>query len=215
MTAIGVFVLDDHDVVRENLRTKLRTADDIEVVGEAATAAQARSRIPALAPDVAILDVRLPDGDGITVCRDLRTTMDRPPAVLVLTPYAGDQAVIDAGLAGSAGYLPKQVPAPELVNAIRRLAAGETLLDREVTRRMIGRLSAVSDDDPRPAALNDREQRILGHLAEGLGNHEIAREMQLADKTIRNALPVLLRKLGIDRRATQAPAGQQRSRRRR
>lgn len=203
--AIKVFLLDDHEVVRLGLRQLLEGEPDIEVVGEAATAAQARVRVPALRPEVAILDVRLPDGDGVTVCRDLRTAMEPPPACLMLTSFSDDEALFEAIMAGAAGYLLKQVAGTDLVGAVRRLAAGESLLDPALTAAVLERLrTGPEEEDPRYASLTDQERRILELIAEGKTNRQIAQAMYLAEKTVKNYVSALLRKLGMERRTEAA-----------
>ncbi|WP_112237725.1 response regulator [Kribbella monticola] len=204
--AIKVFLLDDHEVVRLGLRQLLEAEGDIEVIGEAGTAAHAIARVPALRPDVAVLDVRLPDGDGITVCRELRSAMDDPPACLMLTSYSDDEALFTAIMAGAAGYLLKQVSGTDLVGAIRRLAAGESLLDPAMTTAVLERLRhpAVEDDDPRYKSLTEQERKILDLIAEGKTNRQIAQEMFLAEKTVKNYVSGLLRKLEMERRTEAA-----------
>jgi two-component system, NarL family, response regulator DevR len=204
--AIKVFLLDDHEVVRLGLRQLLEAEDDLEVVGEAGTAAQAISRVPALRPDVAVLDVRLPDGDGITVCRELRSAMDDPPACLMLTSYSDDEALFTAIMAGAAGYLLKQVSGTDLVGAVRRLAAGESLLDPAMTTAVLDRLRhpAEEDEDPRYKSLTEQERKILDLIAEGKTNRQIAQEMFLAEKTVKNYVSGLLRKLEMERRTEAA-----------
>src|SRR5439155_15643372 len=159
----------DHEVVRRGLVMLLGAEPDIEVVGEAGTAAQARARIPALRPDVAVLDVRLPDGDGVGVCRDIRSEIDPPPACLMLTSYSDDEALFEAIMAGASGYLLKQVTGTDLVAAVRRLAAGESLLDPKVTAKVLQRLRQPAErEDPRYAAVSEQERRILALIAEGM-----------------------------------------------
>jgi DNA-binding NarL/FixJ family response regulator len=213
---IKVFLLDDHEVVRLGLRQLLESESDIEVVGEASTAAQATARIPALQPDVAVLDVRLPDGDGITVCREIRSAMDRPPACLMLTSFSDDEALFTAIMAGAAGYLLKQVSGTDLIGAVRRLAAGESLLDPAMTTAVLDRLRnpAEQDDDPRYKSLTEQERRILDLIAEGKTNRQIAETMFLAEKTVKNYVSGLLRKLGMDRRTEAAVYAVERAKRR-
>jgi DNA-binding NarL/FixJ family response regulator len=204
---IKVFLLDDHEVVRLGVRQLLESETDIEVVGEASTAAQALARIPALQPDVALLDVRLPDGDGVTVCREVRSAMDRPPACLMLTSFSDDEALFTAIMAGASGYLLKQVSGLDLVGAVRRLAAGESLLDPAMTTAVLERLrnpQGDEEDDPRYATLTDQERRILDLIAEGRTNRQIAQTMFLAEKTVKNYVSGLLRKLGVERRTEAA-----------
>jgi DNA-binding NarL/FixJ family response regulator len=213
---IKVFLLDDHEVVRLGLRQLLEGEPDIEVVGEASTAAQAIARVPALQPDVAVLDVRLPDGDGITVCREIRSTLDRPPACLMLTSFSDDEALFTAIMAGAAGYLLKQVSGTDLIGAVRRLAAGESLLDPAMTTAVLDRLRnpAEEDDDPRYKSLTEQERRILDLIAEGKTNRQIAGTMFLAEKTVKNYVSGLLRKLGMERRTEAAVYAVERAKRR-
>lgn len=203
--AIGVFLLDDHEVVRVGLRQLLEAEPDIEVVGEAGSASEARSRVPALRPDVAVLDVRLPDGDGVTVCRELRSTMDPPPACLMLTSFSEDEALFDAIMAGASGYLLKQVTGGDLVGAVRRLAAGESMLDPALVGGVLERLRRRPQaEDPRYASLTDQERRILALIAEGRTNRQIAETMFLAEKTVKNYVSAMLGKLGMRRRTEAA-----------
>ncbi len=200
--ATRVFLLDDHEVVRRGLRELLESEDDMEVVGEAGTAEEALGRIPATSPHVAVLDMRLPDGDGIEVCREVRS---RHPeiACIMLTSFSDDDAVYAAILAGAAGYLLKQVRGNDLVDAIRRVAAGESLLDPAVTTRVLERLRHKDDDDPL-AALTDQERKILEHIAEGLTNRQIGERMFLAEKTVKNYVSNMFAKLGMSRRTEAA-----------
>jgi two-component system response regulator DevR len=199
---IRVFLLDDHEIVRRGLRELLEHEDDFEVVGEAGTAEEAVGRIPATRPDVALLDVRLPDGDGIEVCRDIRSRHDEI-ACLMLTSYADDEAVYASIMAGAAGYVLKQVRGTDLMDAVRRVAAGESLLDPAVTARVLDRLRQRSSDDEL-AGLTDQERKLLGLIAEGLTNRQIGERMYLAEKTIKNYVSNLLAKLGMSRRSEAA-----------
>jgi len=204
--AIQVFLLDDHEVVRLGLRQLLEGQPDVEVVGEAATGPQAIARIPALRPDVAVLDVRLVDGDGITVCREIRSSMAEPPACLMLTSYSDDEALFTAIMAGAAGYLLKQVSGTDLIGAVRRLAAGESLLDPAMTSIVLDRLRNPEreENDLRYQSLTDQERRILDEIAAGKTNRQIAQSMCLAEKTVKNYVSGLLRKLGMERRTEAA-----------
>ena len=199
---IRVFLLDDHEIVRTGLRSLLESTEDIEVVGEAGTVAEALSRIPALRPDVAILDVRLPDGSGVEACRDIR---DRMPATacVILTSYADDEALFASIMAGSSGYILKQVGGNSLIDDVRRVAAGESLLDPALADRVLRRLREGPEEDPLLASLTQQERRILDLIAEGKTNRQIAEAMFLAEKTIKNYVSNLLTKLGMQRR-TQA-----------
>ena len=198
----AVFLLDDHELVRTGLRTLIEDTDDLIVVGEAATASEALARIPPTRPHVAILDVRLPDGSGIEVCREIRS---RSPeiACMMLTSYADDEALVAAIMAGAAGYVLKQVAGMDLVDNIRRAAAGESLLDPALTDRVLERLRDGPQEDPRLAGLTPQERRILDLIAGGQTNRQIAGELYLAEKTVKNYVSNLLAKLGMERR-TQA-----------
>jgi len=197
-----VFLLDDHEVVRRGLRELLESEDDLEVVGEAGTAEEARGRIPATSPDVAVLDVRLPDGDGVEVCRDVRS---KHPEIhcIMLTSFADDEAVYAAIMAGAAGYLLKQVRGTDLVDAIRRVGRGESLLDPAVTARVLERIRR-GPDEGELASLTDQERRILDLIAEGLTNRQIGERMYLAEKTVKNYVSNMLAKLGMSRRTEAA-----------
>lgn len=200
---IRVFLLDDHEVVRRGLRDLLEAEDDIEVAGEAGTAEEALMRIPPTRPDVALLDVRLPDTNGVEVCREVRS---RHPEVqcLMLTSFSDDEALFSAIMAGAAGYLLKQIRGTELVDAVRRVAAGESLLDPAITRRVLERLRAKPEEDERLARLSDQERRILDLIAEGRTNRQIAESIHLAEKTVKNYVSSMLTKLGMERRTEAA-----------
>lgn len=200
---ISVFLLDDHEVVRRGVRDLLESADDLEVVGEASTAEQALQRVPAISPDVAILDVRLPDGNGIEVCRDLRSILP-DLRCLMLTSFNDDEALFDAIMAGAAGYVLKEVRGADLIDSVRRVAAGQSLLDPRVTARVLERLRNPPPDDERTANLTQQERRILTLLADGLTNRQIADEMFLAEKTVKNYVSNMLAKLGMHRRTEAA-----------
>jgi two-component system response regulator DevR len=200
--ATRVFLLDDHEVVRRGLRELLESEDDLEVVGEAGTAEEAYGRIPATSPNVAVLDVRLPDGDGIEVCREVRS---RHPeiACIMLTSFSDDEAVYAAIMAGASGYVLKQVRGSDLVDGIRRVARGESLLDPVVTTRVLERLRHRDDDDEL-ASLTDQERTILELIAEGLTNRQIGERMFLAEKTVKNYVSNMFSKLGMNRRTEAA-----------
>jgi two-component system response regulator DevR len=197
-----VFLLDDHELVRSGLRQLIDAEDDLEVVGEAATAAEARRRIPALRPDVAVLDARLPDGSGIEVCRDVRA-IDPSIRALVLTSYDDDEALFAAIVAGAAGYVLKDIRSSDLVQGIRTVAAGGSLLDPTTTAHVLERLRNGPQEDSRLAGLTGQERRILELIADGLSNREIGERLHLAEKTVKNYVSNLLAKLGMQRR-TQA-----------
>jgi two-component system, NarL family, response regulator DevR len=202
MGNLGVFLLDDHEVVRTGLRALLEPSDDIAVVGEAGTMAEALARIPPTKPNVAILDVRLPDGSGIEVCREIRSSFPEV-ACLMLTSYADDEALVASIMAGAVGYVLKQVGSFDLLEAIRRVGAGESLLDPVLTARVLNRLREGPRVDPRLARLTAQERRILDLIAAGCTNRQIADTMFLAEKTVKNYVSNLLSKLGMQRR-TQA-----------
>lgn len=200
---IRVFLLDDHEVVRRGVRDLLEASGDIEVVGEASTAEEAIQRVPATAPEVAVLDVRLPDGNGIEVCRELRS--QRPDLkCLMLTSFNDDEALFDAIMAGASGYVLKEVRGADLVESVRTVAAGHSLLDSRITARVLERLRNPPPEDPRTASLSEQERRILGLLADGLTNRQIAEQMYLAEKTVKNYVSNLLMKLGMHRRTEAA-----------
>ncbi len=199
---ITVFLMDDHEVVRQGVRALLESSGEIEVVGEAATAAEALARIPAVRPDVAVLDVRVPDGNGIEVCREIRSQLGTN--CLMLTSYSDDEALFEAIMAGAAGYVLKQIRGSELVSAVLKVGAGESLLDPSITGKVLDRLRAPSTTDERLARLSDQERRILALIAEGLTNRQIASQMHLAEKTVKNYVSNLLSKLGMERRTEAA-----------
>ena len=200
--SVRVFLLDDHEIVRTGLRSLLEATDDLVVVGEAATVAEALVRIPAARPDVAVLDVRLPDGSGVEVCREVRSQSPEIACVM-LTSYADDEALFAAIMAGASGYVLKQVGGTSLVDDVRRVAAGESLLDPALTERVLERLREGPEDDPLLGTLTPQERRILDLIAEGQTNRQIADTMYLAEKTVKNYVSNLLTKLGMERR-TQA-----------
>ena len=205
---IRVFVLDDHEIVRRGVAELIGAEPDLKVVGEASTAAEAIRRIPAAQPDVAVLDARLPDGSGIEVCREVRA--EHPEIrCLILTSYDDDEAIFAAVLAGASGYVLKQIRAAHLLDAIRQLAAGRSLLDPDVTEALLRRIRNGTKEDPRLASLNEQERRILDLITEGLTNREIGERLFLAEKTVKNNVSVLLAKLGMQRRTQVAALGAQ------
>jgi two-component system, NarL family, response regulator DevR len=202
---VRVFLLDDHELVRRGISDLFFSEDDIEVVGQAGTAEEAMAQIPGAHPDVAVLDVRLPDGNGIEVCRDIRSAHPETQC-LMLTSFADDEALFDAIMAGAAGYLLKQIRGPALVDAVRRVAAGESLLDPTVTRRVLERIREQRrvGGGEGVESLTEQESRILELIAEGLTNRQIGEQMFLAEKTIKNYVSNMLSKLGMSRRTEAA-----------
>jgi DNA-binding NarL/FixJ family response regulator len=201
---IKVFLLDDHEVVRQGLRTLLEQSSDIKVVGESGSAVEASARIPALRPNVAILDGRLPDGSGVDVCRDIRS-VDPSIHALILTSYDDDEALFAAIMAGASGYILKQVTGNDLVEIVRKVAAGQSLIDPSLTARVLERLRQGEQAPSELAALTEREREILELIAEGLTNRQIGERVFLAEKTVKNYVSSVLTKLGLERR-TQAAA---------
>jgi two-component system, NarL family, response regulator DevR len=199
---IRVFLLDDHEIVRRGLRELLEATTGFEVVGESGLAQEAARRIPALRPDVAVFDVRLPDGSGIEACRQVRS-VDPSIKGLILTSYDDQQALATAVLAGASGFLLKDIKGNGLVEAIQRVAAGENLLDTDQARRLRATWSQGDDTDPRLRALSPQERRILDHVAAGMTNRQIGESMSIAEKTVKNYVTSVLAKLGMERR-TQA-----------
>jgi DNA-binding NarL/FixJ family response regulator len=199
---ITVFLMDDHEVVRQGVRALLESTGEIDVVGEASNAAEALARIPAVLPDVAVLDVRVPDGNGIEVCRDVRSAYGTQ--CLILTSYSDDEALFEAIMAGASGYVLKQVRGTELISAVKRVAAGESLLDPAITGRVLQRLREPAPIDERLHSLTPQERRILHFIADGMTNRQIAGEMFLAEKTIKNYVSNMLSKLGMQRRTEAA-----------
>jgi DNA-binding NarL/FixJ family response regulator len=200
---IRVFLLDDHEIVRRGVRDLLDTEPGITVIGEAGTATAALARIPALKPDVAVLDIRLPDGDGVTVCRDLRSKMPQL-ACLMLTSFSDDEALVDAIMAGAAGYVLKQIRGTDLVGAIRTIASGQSLLDPQAAATVMRRIRDQATATDPLAALTDQERRILALIGEGLTNRQIGDRLFLAEKTVKNYVSALFAKLGMQRRAQAA-----------
>ncbi|MBM7087712.1 response regulator transcription factor [Streptomyces sp. NPDC012461] len=203
---IRVFLLDDHEVVRRGVHDLLNDEPDITVVGEAATVEQALVRVPALRPRVAVLDVRLPDGDGVSVCRELRSRMP-DLACLMLTSFDDEEALLDSIMAGASGYVLKQIQGSDLVQAVRTVAAGQSLLDPSATTRLMARLrqeqQPEEEEDALPG-LTEREREILALIGEGLTNRQIGRRLYLAEKTVKNHISRLLAKLGVERRIQAA-----------
>lgn len=202
MTRIGVYLLDDHEIVRRGLRGLLEEEGDIDVVGEARTARSALREIPSLHPDVAVLDVRLPDGSGIEVCRELRSTAPEVRA-LILTSYDDDEALFAAIMAGASGYLLKVIAGSDVVSAVRRVHAGQSLIDPALMSRVLERLRRGTDHEPALASLSEQEHRVLLLVAEGQTNRQIASHMFLSEKTVKNYVSSILTKLGLESR-TQA-----------
>ncbi len=200
---IRVFLLDDHEIVRRGVRELLESTGTMTVVGEAGTAEEAYGRIPATSPDVAVLDVRLPDGNGVEVCREIRS---KHPEVrcLMLTSYSDDEALFDAIMAGADGYVLKQIKTSDLVDAVTKIAAGESLLDPTLSAKVLDRLRHGQAEDERLKHLTDQERRILALLAEGLTNRQIADQMFLAEKTVKNYVSNLLAKMGMSSRTEAA-----------
>jgi len=201
---IGVFLLDDHEIVRRGVRDLLEAEPDIRVVGEAGTVSSALARIPALRPDVAVLDMRLPDGNGVEVCREVRSQMPEV-ACLILTSFGDDEALFDAVLAGAAGYVLKQIHGSDLVGAVRTVASGQSMLDPQATSKLMARLRGQPKKSDPLASLSPQERRILELIGEGLTNRQIGERMFLAEKTVKNYVSGLFAKLGMERR-TQAAA---------
>ena len=201
-TPLRVFLLDDHEVVRRGLRDLLESEGDIVIVGESGSAVEATARIPALQPDVAVLDARLPDGSGIDVCRRVRS-LDPWIKALILTSYDDDEALFAAILAGAAGYLLKQVGGNDLLDGVRSVAAGQSLIDPSLTAKVLERLRQGPAEHTELAALTEQEHRILVLIAEGLTNRQIGERIFLAEKTVKNYVSSILSKLGLERR-TQA-----------
>jgi two-component system, NarL family, response regulator DevR len=199
----SVYILDDHELLRRGLRELLEADSTITVVGESGSAVEAMRRIPALRPDVAVLDCRLPDGSGVEVCRRVRS-QDPAIAVIMLTSFEDDEVVLDAILAGASGYLLKQVRGDDLLQAVHRVALGQSLLDPAVTASVLGRIRDEPEEiDPALASLSPQERRVLFLIGQGMTNREIADAMFLAEKTVKNYVSAMLGKMGLQRR-TQA-----------
>ncbi|MFV0131509.1 response regulator [Streptomyces sp. HMX112] len=204
---VRVFLLDDHEVVRRGVHDLLDAEPDLTVVGEAGTAEQALARVPALRPQVAVLDVRLPDGDGVSVCRELRSHLP-DLACLMLTSFDDEEALLDAIMAGASGYVLKQITGTDLVNAVRTVASGQSMLDPGATARVMARLrGGGTSKEEQPSGLpglTEREREILALVGEGLTNREIGKRLYLAEKTVKNNISRLLAKLGVERRVQAA-----------
>ncbi len=201
---VTVFLLDDHEIVRRGVKDMLEAEGDIKVIGEAGTASSALARIPALRPQVAVLDVRLPDGDGVSVCREIRSRMPEV-ACLMLTSFGDEDALLDAIMAGAAGYVLKQIRGSDLVGAVRTVATGQSMLDPRAASQLMARLRGQTAKHDPLAGLTPQERRILELIGEGLTNRQIGERMFLAEKTVKNYISGLFAKLGMERR-TQAAA---------
>jgi two-component system, NarL family, response regulator DevR len=203
MNPVRVFLLDDHEVVRRGLKDLFDSEEGFEVVGESGSAKDAENRIPALRPDVAVLDGRLPDGSGVDVCRSIRS-VDPSIRAIILTSYDDDEALFAAIMAGAAGYVLKQIMGNDLLDVVRKVADGQSLLDPAVTQRVLDRLRDGGASEPAELrALTPQERRILELVAEGLTNRQIGEKLFLAEKTVKNYVTSILTKLGLERR-TQA-----------
>ena len=200
---VGVFVLDDQEIVRRGVRALLEAEPDIRVIGEAGTASSALARIPALRPDVAVLDVRLPDGDGVSVCREVRSRLPGV-ACLMFTAFGDDRALLDAVMAGAAGYVLKQVRGSDLVGAVRMAASGRSLLNSRAAGQMMARLQeAASRRDPL-AGLTPHEYSVLELIGEGLTNRQIGERLFISEKTVKTYVSAMFRKLGLEQRTAAA-----------
>jgi two-component system, NarL family, response regulator DevR len=202
MSVVRVFLLDDHEVVRRGLKDLFDSEEGFEVVGESGSAKDAEARIPALRPDVAVLDGRLPDGSGVDVCRAIRS-VDPSIRAIILTSYDDDEALFAAIMAGAAGYVLKEIRGSDLVDGVRRVAAGQSLIDPTLTAKVLERVRKGTSVAPELAELTDQERKLLALIAEGLTNRQIGERMFLAEKTVKNYVSSILSKLGLERR-TQA-----------
>jgi DNA-binding NarL/FixJ family response regulator len=200
---IKVFLVDDHEVVRTGVKDLLESTGEFEVVGEAGSVAEALRRVPLTKPEVAVLDVRLPDGNGVELCRDLRSE-DPSLGCLMLTSFSDDEALFDAIVAGAAGFVLKQIRGTDLVDAVRRVADGQSLLDPAVTARVLDRIRHGREEDELTGRLTDQERKILGLIGEGLTNRQIAGRLYLAEKTVKNYVSNMLAKMGMSRRTEAA-----------
>lgn len=198
-----VFLLDDHEIVRRGLRELFDAEDDMEVVGEASTAQQALDRVPSTRPDVAVLDVRLPDGNGVEVCREL-ISLHSDIRCLMLTSFADDEALFSAILAGASGYVLKDVRGTDLVSAVRQVATGQSLIDEAMRSKVTTRLKNEKGEDQYFAKLSAREREVLDRIAEGKTNRQIGEELFLAEKTIKNYVSSVLMKMGLTSRTEAA-----------
>ena len=198
-----IVVVDDHEIVRQGLKALLEAEEDFSVVGEAGSVVEAVRRVGYESPDVVVMDVRLPDGSGVEACREIRSRWPNVK-VLMLTSYADEEALMSAIVAGASGYVLKRIDSHDLVTNLRRVAAGESLLDGEMTDRLFRRLRGDEPDDPLLARLTPQERKILDHIAEGLTNREISEQMFLAEKTVKNYVSNLLAKLEMSRRSEAA-----------
>lgn len=203
MDPLRIVLVDDHEVVRAGIRAMIDAQDDMEVVGEAATAADGIKRVGFDDPDVVVLDVRLPDGSGVEACRDIRSRFP-DVNVLMLTSFADEEALMSAILAGASGYVLKRVKGSDLVEDIRRVGAGESLLDPDMTEKLFDRLRSGPRSDPLLSRLSDQEREIVLRIADGKTNKQIAEEMFLAEKTVKNYVSNLLAKMGMSRRSEAA-----------
>jgi DNA-binding NarL/FixJ family response regulator len=200
---IGVFILDDHEIVRRGIRGLLEAEPDIRVIGEAGTASAALAQIPALRPDVAVLDVRLPDGDGVSVCREIRSQLPGV-ACLIFTAFSDDEALLDSIMAGAVGYVLKQVCGSDLVGAVRTVASGHSLLTPRAASKLIARMQDTSGKHDPLAGLTPHERSVLKLIGEGLTNRQIGERLFLAEKTVKNYVSTLFRKLGLEQRTAAA-----------
>lgn len=197
-----VFLVDDHEVVRVGIRELLSASPDLEVVGEAASVTEALTMVPAANPDVAVLDVRLPDGNGIELCRELRSRMPELN-VLMLTSFTDDEALFDAIMAGASGFVLKRILGTDLTTAVKTVAAGQSLLDARSTAALLNRIRREREQGDPVRALTEQERTVFDYIGDGLTNRQIADKMFLAEKTVKNYVSHLLAKLGLERR-TQA-----------
>jgi DNA-binding NarL/FixJ family response regulator len=203
MSKLRVLLVDDHEVVRQGLKALLDAEDSIHVVGEAGTAAEAVRRVGYDNPEVVVMDVRLPDGSGVDACREIRSRWP-DVRVLMLTSYADEEALVAAIMAGAAGYVLKRIDSDELLRSIERVGRGESLLDPEMTERLFRKIRGEAEEDPLLARLSPQERRILDLISEGMTNREIADELYLAEKTVKNYVSNLLGKLEMKRRSEAA-----------